>query len=78
MTTLTFTYDCTQFFITPQEHIKGESCMDITLSNGIACELMNGKRDKKIMQHIQQILKHSEALKGRTYIMGSIKDIRWE
>ncbi len=77
MTTLRFTYDCTQFYFTQQEHIKGEACMDITLANGIAWNLLNDKRDKKVMQHIQQILKHSEALKGRTYVPGSIKDIRY-
>lgn len=56
--------------------IIGETCMDITVLDYIADNLIRTGQSGIAIAEIEKILKSAERLKGRIYISGSIKDIR--
>lgn len=56
--------------------IIGETCMDITVLDYIADNLIRTGQSGIAIAEIEKILKSAERLKGRIYIRGSIKDIR--
>lgn len=56
--------------------IIGETCMDITVMEDVADNLIRTGQSGIAIAEIEKILKSAERLKGRIYIRGSIKDIR--
>lgn len=56
--------------------IIGETCMDITVMEYVADNLVRTGQSGIAIAEIEKILKSVERLKGRIYIKGSIKDIR--
>lgn len=74
MKAITITYSV--LVIEDGEKISGETCMDITALDHIADDLIRTGQSGRAVTEIERILKSAERLKGRTYIKGSITDIR--
>lgn len=60
------------------ESFIGETCIVLSVLNGIAYNLVNYGQSGVAMQEIEKAIVLLERLKGRTYIRGSIKDIRYD
>lgn len=75
MKTITITYN-TREDEKDGTFIIGETCMNITVLDYIADNLIRTGQSGVAIAEIEKILKSAERLKGRIYIGGSIKDIR--
>ena len=75
MKTITITYD-TREDEKDGTFTTGETCLDITVMDYIADNLIRTGQSGIAIAEIEKILKSAERLKGRIYIRGSIKDIR--
>lgn len=75
MKTITVTYN-TREDEKDGTFIIGETCMNITVLDYIADNLIRTGQSGITIAEIEKILKSAERLKGRIYISGSIKDIR--
>ena len=56
----------------------GETCIVFSVLNGIAYNLVNYGQSGVAMHEIEKAIVLLERLKGRTYVRGSIKDIRYK
>ena len=74
MKTLNFTYDV--YVYEGYEKIYGEACMDITMRKDFAERFLNGTAQRSEMVLVKSIIIANELLKGRTYVDGSIKNVR--
>lgn len=74
MKTITITYDTRAD--EDRTKIIGETCMDITVMEKVADNLICTGQSGIAIAEIEKILKSVERLKGRIYLRGSIKDIR--
>lgn len=74
MKTITVTYDA--MTIEDGEKITGETCMNITLMDFIADNLIRTGQSGVAIAKIEKALAPLEHLQGRIYVKGSIKDIR--
>ena len=52
---------------------EGETCMDIDMAEEWAEALLNGYEFVDVLSQIENILMANEKLKGRFYVIGSIK-----
>lgn len=75
MKTITITYDTRE---DEKDGIftVGETCMDITVMDKVADNLIRTGKSGIAVAEIEKILKSAERLKGRMYMKDSIKDIR--
>ena len=76
MKTLLFTYDVEEIL----NGTGGETCMEITMADAAAKEILEGGAAKEILEggynrHVVEIIRHNEYLKGRLW-SGEIKDVR--
>ncbi len=71
MKRITITYD-----VKDRDNVTGETCMDITVSDEIADRLIQPFPDSAAVEEIEKAVAPLESLKGRSYIKGSITDIR--
>lgn len=55
----------------------GETCIVLSVLDGIAYNLVNYGQSGVAMPELEEAIVLLERLKGRTYIRGSIKDIRY-
>ena len=67
MKTLLFTYDVEEIL----NGTGGETCMEITMADAAAKEILEGGYNR----HVVEIIRHNEYLKGRLW-SGDIKDVR--
>ena len=56
---------------------NGETCINLSVDNGIAYNLVKFGQKGVAMHELEEAIELLERLKGRTYIRGSIKDIRY-
>lgn len=74
MKTITITYDRQE--IEDGQKFIGETCIDITLLDEVADRLIQTGESGTAIKEIEKAIAPLERLKGKTYIKGSIKDIR--
>lgn len=74
MKTITITYNV--FEMENGEKVTGETCMNITIMKDVADRLIKTGKSGVAIAEIEKAIAPLERLKGRTYIKGSIKDIR--
>ena len=74
MKTITITYNI--FEMENGEKVTGETCMNITIMKDVADRLIKTGKSGVAIAEIEKAIAPLERLKGRTYIKGSIKDIR--
>lgn len=60
-----------------EKYIIGETCIVLSVLNGVAYNLVKYGRSGVAIHEIEKAILLLERLKGRTYIRGSIKDIRY-
>ena len=75
MKKITATYDVN--VIEDVEEFVGETCINLSVDNGIAYNLVKFGQKGVAIHELEETLVLLEKLKGRTYIRGSIKDIRY-
>lgn len=75
MKKITATYDVN--VIEDGEEFVGETCINLSVDNGIAYNLVKFGQKGVAIHELEETLVLLEKLKGRTYIRGSIKDIRY-
>jgi len=76
MKKITVTYDVN--VIEDDEEFVGETCINLSVDNGIAYNLVKFEQKGVAMHELEKTIVMLERLKGRTYIRGSIKDIRYD
>lgn len=55
-----------------------DACIDLTVDNGIGYNLVKIGKNGIAWHELEETIAMLERLKGRTYIRGSIKDIRYK
>ena len=73
MKTINVTYDA--MVMEDGKKILGETCMDFTVLDDVADNLISNGQSGVAIREIEKALEPLERLKGRTYIKGSIKAI---
>lgn len=73
MKTINVTYDA--MVMKNGKKIYGETCIDISVLDDVADNLISNGRSGVAIQEIEKALEPLERLKGRTYIKGSITNI---
>ena len=74
MKTITVIYDV--YVVEKEKKYIAETCMDITLLDKIADNLIQTGKSGLAKMEIERAILYLERLKGRTYIKDSIKDFR--